>query len=429
MSRTTIKSVEARQVMSRRGHPGVEATVTTECGAKGSAVCTAGVSIGTHEVKFTYDGGTKWDGKGVMGAVNNVKKYIEPALIGLDCANQSLVDQAMLDIMPDAKINIGGNAIGAVSAAVVKAGAASLDIPLYQHIGGVGAVYLPVPGIIAGGGSNRYGSGQRSGGKPSYSIMCYGFDTFSDASYAGWEIDRKWRELIKNKMGLEIAQFGMTIPIFPKGSMDSDRVLWDMLSETIQKNGYEGKMGIQVDVAADTYYNREDETYYGILTPEPKKKDDMMKLYLEMVKQWPFVIIEDPFHEDDYQSHAELVDLVDIQITGDDLFTTNPQRVAHGIAVGAANTVLLKVYQVGTITEALDMVHVAYWNGYGVMPCESRGESIDIADYCVGINAGTVREGAIGETGNRFLAIEAELGNRAKFSGPKGIRGKRFQGK
>ncbi len=428
MSRTTIKSVEARQIMSMRGHPGVEATVTTESGAKGTAVCTAGVSIGTHEVKFAYDGGTRWGGKGVLGAVHNVHKYIEPALVGLDCANQSLIDKTMLEIMPDAKINIGGNAIGAVSAAAVKAGAAGLDIPLYQHIGGVGAVYLPVPGAILGGGSNRYGSGQRSGGKPSYAMMCYGFDTFSEASYAAWDFDKAWRQLIRDKLGVE-AHGGMSIPIFPKGSVDSDRVLWDLMADTIQKLGYQGKLGIQVDIAADTYYDKKDETYYGLLSAEPKKKDDLMKLYVEMVKQWPFVIIEDPFHEDDYDSHAELVKLVDIQITGDDLFTTNPERVAYGISKGAATAVLLKVYQVGTITEALDMVHLAYWNGYGVMPCESRGESTDIADYCVGINAGTVREGGIGETGNRFLAIEAELGNRAKFSGPKGIKGRRFQGK
>ena len=141
------------------------------------------------------------------------------------------------------------------------------------------------------------------------------------------------------------------------------------------------------------------------------------------------MILEDPFNEDDYETTAELTKAIDIQITGDDLFTTNPERVAYGISKGAATTVLLKVNQVGTITEALDMIAYAYNFGYSVMPCSSRGEGPELADYCVGINAGSVRGSAIADTGNRFLAIEAELGARAKFWGPKGLKGKRFQGR
>ncbi len=428
MSGTEIKSVTARQVMTRRHHPGVEATVVTENGAEGVAVCTAGVSVGTHEIKFSYDGGVRWEGKGVQGAVDNANNVIAPKLIGLNCANQWAIDQAMLDICPDAKVTLGGNAVAAVSAAALKAGAKALDIPLYQHIGGANAMYLPVPGIIAAIGSERYGGDvRRSGGKPSYALMCYGFDTFSDASYAGWELDTKWRKVLSDKFDLSVGGGGAGMPNFPRGLFKSDREIWDLMVDTIDKAGYNGKVGIQVDIAADTFYNQEDGIYYGLLSAEPKTRDDLLRLYEEMVANWPFVDIEDPFNENDYESHAELVRRVDIQIVGDDLFTTNPERVAYGISKGAANTVLLKVNQVGTITEALEMIQLAYKHNYGVMPCESRGEGDAIADYCVGINAGSVRESAIGDAGNRFLKIEAELGSRAKFIGAKGFKGKRFQ--
>jgi enolase len=206
----------------------------------------------------------------------------------------------------------------------------------------------------------------------------------------------------------------------------SDRQIWDAMVDTINRMGYEGRIGIQVDVATDTYWEDSIQRYVGIFSEEPKTKDDLFKLYQLMVKEYPFVILEDPLNEDDYAGTGELTRMVDIQVVGDDLFTTNPKRVQMGIDAGAANCVLLKVNQIGTISEALDMIQLAYRNGYGVMPCSSRGEGADIADYCVGINAGTVRESGTGAPGNRFLQIEAELGNRAKFLGRKGLKGKRF---
>jgi len=428
MSRTTIKSVSARQVYTKRGHPGVEALVVTESGAKASAICTSGISIGSHEVPFQFDGGTKFRGKGVMNAVDNVNKIIAPVLVGMDSADQLACDNAMLSIVPNAKEKLGGNATAAVSAAVLKAGAMALDIPLYQHIGGAGAMYLPVPGVGVLSGGDRYGGGiHPTGGKPSHTIMCYDFPTFADASYAGWEISTRWAEKMKKLFKLEPnSHDSITVP---PGCVKSDEELWELMAETINEAGYEGKCGIQVDVATDTYCNKEDGKYYGLFNDKPKTKDEMIAFYQYMVKTYPFVIIEDPFNEDDYETTAILTKLLDIQITGDDLFTTNIERVKKGIAAGAANTVLLKVNQVGTITESLDMINYAYKFNYAVMPCSSRGEGETIADYTVGINAGSVRESAIGETGNRFLQIEAELGPRARFIGPKGLKGSRFQGK
>ena len=420
-----IVSVKAMQVFTWRFHPGIEVVVKTADGSEGRAVCTAGISTGTHEVKFAYDGGKKWGGLGVQGAVHNVEEIIAPKIIGMDASKQYEVDQAMLNICENAREVVGGNAIAATSAAVLKAGAASLDMPLYYHIGGINAMYLPVPGVPAVGGCERYGGPiTPAGTKPTYSFMCHGFDSFSDASYCGWEVQEIWRRTMKAK-GVFPPDYYDLYNI-PEGVFNSDEELWDLMAQTIRQAGYEGRIGIQMDVASDVYYNKEDQKYYGLFSREPKTRDDLMKLYEYAVKNYPFVIIEDPFNENDYESHAELVKRVDIQIVGDDLFTTNPARVAHGAELGAANTVLLKVNQVGTISETMEMVQLAYRKGYGVMPCESRGEGDAIADYCVGINACAVREMAVGMVANRFLEIERELGSRAKFSGTEGLHGKRF---
>ncbi len=417
---TAITAVTARQVFSDRGHPGVECTVVTENGAKGVAVVTAGISVGEYEVQFAYDGGKKWGGRGVQKAVGNIVNTIGPAVIGMDAANQLAVDAVIvqLDGTPN-KRKLGGNATAAVSAATLFAGAAALGIPLYQHIGGVHACTLPTPGVLTLVGSKRYGSGQRSGGKPSYSMICYGFDTFSDASYAAWEVNKVFGELVDKKWGLATHK-GWTAA--GPGFVKHDRELWDVMVDTLKQTGYEGKVGFQVDVAAGTYYVKAKERYVGLFSAEDKTRDDLMRLYEETVKNYPFVIIEDPLDENDYEGHAILTRELGVAIVGDDLFTTNTERLQHGLALGAANTMLLKVNQIGTISEAFDAVQMCYDHGYGVMPCDSRGEGPNIADYAVGLNTGHLREGAIGPVGNRFLEIEAELGSRAKFAGRKGFK-------
>jgi len=426
MSATTIKSIVAHQVYTNRGNPGVEAVVTTENGAVGRAMCTSGISIGTHEIEFQFDGGTKFRGKGVTNAVKNVHEIIAPVLVGMDVSDQQAIDAAMLGIMPDAKEHIGGNATAAVSAACLKAGAASLGIPLYRHIGGAGAMYLPVPGVAMAAGDARYGGGITTpGGKPTMSCMAFGFKTFADASYACWDVHTRWCEKMKKLFG-GIPNIRDFVSI-PAGVFKCDREIWELMCDTIREAGYEGKMGFQMDVATDTYHNKEDDKYYGLFDNTPKTKDQLMDFYKSIVNDYPFVIIEDPFNEDDYETTAIATKELGIQIVGDDLFTTNPVRVAHGIKLNAANTVLLKVNQVGTISEALEMIQYAYKFGYAVMPSDSRGEGESIADYAVGINAGSIRESAIGPRGNRFLEIEEELGQRAHFIGARGLKGPRNQ--
>lgn len=423
---TLITDVKARQVYTNRGKPGVEVTITTQNGAEGRGMCTAGVSMGTHEVDFSYDGGKKFGGKGVGRAIESVKNKIAPVIIGMDAANQAEIDAAMLAIEPNAKISLGGNAVAAVSAAVLKAGAKALGIPLYRHIGGAGAMYLPVPGVAMAAGDARYGGGITTpGGKPTMSVMAYGFDTFSDASYACWEIHTRWAGKMKAKFGgLPNVRDFISIP---PDVYSCDREIWEDMLKTIIEAGYEGKIGFQMDVATDTYHNKEDDKYYGLFDKTPKTKEQLYDFYMQIIKDYPFVIIEDPFNEDDYETTAALTKECGIQIVGDDLFTTNPERVAYGISKEAANAVLLKVNQVGTISEALEMIQYAYKFGYAVMPSDSRGEGAAIADYAVGINAGSIRESAIGDRGNRFLEIEEELGSSAKFIGARGLKGFRNQ--
>ena len=424
--KTAIKSVYAHEVYSLRGHPGIEAIVTTENGAVGVALCTAGLSIGTFEVPFVYDGGARFHGKGVSKAASMVNEIAAPALIGLDAAKQAVVDDVLIRLnSPEAKTPIGGNSTAAVSAAVLKAGAAALGIPLYQHIGGTHATSLPVPDAHAFLGSARYGGGERAYGKPSVEFVAYDFATFSEASYALWEISTAWRKLLLSKYGKYTQAEGSVV--IDAGMFSNDEEIFKTLADVIAGCGFEGKVGIQIDAASDTYYNKENKLYEGIFNSVPKDRDAMIDYYKHLVSTLPIVILEDPLNEEDYDGHAILVKELGIQIVGDDLFTTNTERVKKGIMAGGANCVLLKVNQVGTITQASEMISLAYNNGYGVMPCQSRGEGVAIVDYCVGFGTGTVRGSGLFQFGNRFIDIEKELGSRVQFAGKHGLKGARFE--
>jgi enolase len=407
-----IVSVVAREILTGRGHPGIEATVVTENGAAGVAVAVAGTSTGEHEVQFTYDGGRRYGGKGVLKAVENVARIMAPALMRQDAADQRRIDSIILELdgTPN-KAKLGGNATASVSGAVLKAGAASLGIPLYQHIGGVNAC-------------TRYGGGRKSGGKPTYTFLCYGFETFSQAAYAGWEVTTALHSLIRDKYGFASTGGPMfDFAVMEAGAIKHDRQIWDLMVEAIKVSGHEGKIGFQVDMAAGTYYDKAKDRYVGILSQEDKTTEDLIELYTEMVEQYPLVILEDPLDENDYEGHARLTKKLGITVIGDDLFTTSTERLKHGIEMGACNTMLLKVNQVGTVSEAFEAVQLAYINGYGVAPCASRGEGEAIADYGVGLNSGMMSGGGLGQTVNRFKQIEAELGNRARFLGKDGFKG------
>jgi len=423
-----IESVMARQVLSMRGHPGVEAKVITENGACGVAMATAGLSMGEHEVQFVYDGGERWGGLGVTKAVSNVNDIIAPVLRGADATRQRKIDEILIELdgTPN-KSKLGGNATASVSAAVLRAGAASLGIPLYQHIGGINACTLPVPGAEVGGGNTRYGRSEGGGDKPSYSFQCYGFNTFAEAAYAGAEVQKALQRLIRERLNMTFPGRMFQFQFIQAGVIKHDREIWDIMTEAINSSGYEGKVGIQVDSGACTYYDKDKDVFVGLFSREDKTRDDLIELYKDMVKNYPFVILEDPLDENDYEGHAILTKELGIQIVGDDLFTTNVERLKHGIEVGACNAFLLKVNQAGTISEAFDTALLAHREGYDVMPCGSRGEGVALADYAVGLGVGTIRGSAIGPSADRFLEIESELGSKAKFFGKAGLKGFRFK--
>lgn len=408
----------------------MEATVITAGGKTGTAQCTAGVSVGTHEVEFVYDGGIRWNGRGVTRAVENIEKFISPALEGMPVTDQRGIDMAMLSLCNGrGKELLGGNAVGAVSAAALKAGAKASGLPLYRHIGGDKAVTLPCASMGAVIGSNRYSPNKSN--KPTYSWIAYDFPSFSDACYAVWRVYMRWSAMLFEKWGLTAKMPSADFPTggfvyVPSGLVDSDKTLWQMMAENIAACGYENRVGIHVDVAADSFYDPRSGLYTGLFDSKPRDKAMLMELLLDMSKNYPFVSLEDPLNEDDYEGHAILTALSDIQIVGDDLFTTNLRRVQRGIESGSCNTVLLKVNQIGSFTEARDMVELAQRHNYGVMPCASRGEDLAICDYSVGLNLSVIRENCFGAAANRFMEIERELGGRAVFPGKAGLKGRRF---
>jgi enolase len=410
-----IKSIHAREIFGRQNFPAIEVTVVTDDGISGTAVVASGASVGKHEASFVLDV-ERYNGRGVLRAVNNVNEIIAPALKGMDVTKQRVIDDAMIELDgTPKKTRLGANSMVSTSAAVLKAGAKSLKLPLYQHIGGLNACIMPVPCAKAvGDQGTRYGKAQEViHGKPSYSFVCYGFKSFSEAAYAGWHVQQVFLEILKEKGFDLIYSYGLFIPVL-FGKLSNDRELWEIFTNAIERAGYNGKVGIQVDVAGETYYESEKDKYVGLFSREDKTREDLIELYKDMVATYPFMIFEDPLNDDDFDGHAILTKELGVEIVGDDLTVTNPTRVREAVDLGAVNTMLLKVNQVGTISEAFEAVQLAYQNGLGVMPCSSRGEGAAIADYTVGLMTKHMRGGS---TSNRLLKIEAELGKRARFLG------------
>ncbi len=271
-----ITSITALQAWSWRGHPALEARVTTEDGSVGVAQVQAGTSVGQHEVQFIHDGGPRWGGLGVQKAVAMVKETIAPALIGMDVTRQREIDYRMLEMdgTPN-KAKLGGNCIGAISAAVLKAGAISVNLPLYQYIGGPNACVLPVPGVLAVLGPKRYGGGERGGEKPTYSFYCYGFDSFSDASQGCWQVRQAFRKVLLEKKGLNAQRIDRLF-IDQEGVFQHDRELWALMTEAIERSGNTGRIGIQVDVAAGCYYDKKAGLYKGLFSREDKTREELM---------------------------------------------------------------------------------------------------------------------------------------------------------
>ncbi len=413
-----IHSIKAREIIAQRGVLSLEVTVTTDNGAQGVATPESGVSTGAHEAAFLLDGGERYGGLGVRKAAAAINEEIAPALKGLDVTDQLAIDRLMIELdgTPN-KARLGANAIVGVSLAALKAAAASVGLPLYRYIGGVNACTLPIPIVGIGAGGRYRDPGRSRWFKPSYEFAAYGAGSYAEALHWSWRCAEMVKQLLKERYGDKYSPAYHATGL--AGVINHDRELLEIMTESIVRCGYEGRMGIYFDVAADIYYEPDIDRYVGLFSAGEKTRDELIGLLLDFVNRYPIVSLEDPLHEEDIEGHAIVTRELGIEVVGDDLFTTNIERLKRGIAAGACNSMVLKISQVGTVSEALAACRAALAAGYNVHPCGSRGDRDSIGDFAVGLNAGQVRAG----DHNRVLAIEEELGASAVWPGKAAYKG------
>ncbi|MBR4225594.1 MAG: phosphopyruvate hydratase [Candidatus Methanomethylophilaceae archaeon] len=413
-----IEKVWAREVLDSRGNPTVEAEVTVG-GHRIAAIAPSGASTGSWEALELRDGGKRYGGKGVTKAVENVRTKIASRIVGMDPTDLRAVDEAMIELDgTENKSNLGGNATVAVSLAVARAGAMCNGIPVYEHIGG-DHVTLPVPML------NIINGGKHAGGNLKIQecmIIPAGASSFSDCLRMSSEVYMHLKSILKSKYGagaINIGDEGGFAP--PLNTVDEAlSVICDAVSDAGYAPGKD--VFLAIDAASSEFYKDGRYDVDGMsLSP-----GELLDHYVELVGSHPLVSIEDPFFEDDFETTAEFTRKVGkhVQVVGDDLFVTNTKRLARGIEQGAANALLLKVNQIGTVTESGDAAALSFKNGYNVVVSHRSGESEDttIADLSVGWGSGEIKTGAParGERTakyNRLLRIEEELGSKAVFPG------------
>ncbi|KAL2122907.1 hypothetical protein VTJ04DRAFT_3362 [Mycothermus thermophilus] len=429
-----ISKIHARYVYDSRGNPTVEVDVVTETGLH-RAIVPSGASTGQHEACELRDGDkSKWLGKGVLQAVKNVNEVIGPALIkeNIDVKDQSKVDKFLIDLdgTPN-KTKLGANAILGVSLAIAKAGAAEKGVPLYAHISDLAGTkkpyVLPVPFM------NVLNGGSHAGGRLAFQefmIVPSAAPTFSEAMRQGAEVYHKLKALAKKKYGQSAGNVGDEGGVAP--DIQTPKEALDLITEAIEQAGYTGKVHIAMDVASSEFYKADVKKYdldFKNPDSDPSKwltYEELANLYGELVKTYPIVSIEDPFAEDDWEAWSYFYKTQDIQIVGDDLTVTNPLRIKQAIDLKAANALLLKVNQIGTLTESIQAAKDSYAADWGVMVSHRSGETEDvtIADIVVGIRAGQIKTGAPARSErlaklNQILRIEEELGDNAIYAGEK----------
>ncbi len=413
-----IEKVWAREVLDSRGNPTVEAEVTVS-GHKITAIAPSGASTGTWEALELRDGGQRYGGKGVLKAVENIRGKIAGRIVGMDPTDLRAVDEAIIELDgTDNKSNLGGNATVAVSLAVARAGAMCNGIPVYEHIGG-DHVTLPVPML------NIINGGKHAGGNLKIQecmIIPAGAKSFADCLRMSSEVYMHLKSILKSKYGAGAINIGDEGGFAPP--LDTVDEALAVICDAVSDAGYApGKdVFLAIDAASSEFYSDGKYSVDG-MTLSP---GELLDHYVEHVGSHPLVSIEDPFFEDDFATTAEFTKKVGkhVQVVGDDLFVTNTKRLARGIEQGAANALLLKVNQIGTVTESGDAAALSYKNGYNVVVSHRSGESEDttIADLSVGWGSGEIKTGAParGERTakyNRLLRIEEELGSKAKFPG------------
>ena len=407
-----IYDIKAREVIDSRGNPTVEVEVLTAGGGYGSAIVPSGASTGTHEAVELRDKDLRFGGKGVLLAVDNVNSIIKPELIGYDSRMQREIDTIMRELdSTENKGKLGANAILAVSLAVAKAAADTSSLPLYKYIGGCNSYVMPVPMM------NVLNGGEHAGNEldfQEFMIMPVGADSIAEAIRMCAETYHTLKKVILNKYGKDAVNVGDEGGFAPP--VKDIREALDLLNNAVKEAGYEDKIVFALDCAASEFYDAEKGKY--VVKGNDMTTDELVELYKEIVNEYPIASIEDPLHEEDFEGFATITkELKGIQIVGDDLFVTNTKRLREGIKSGAGNALLLKVNQIGTLSESIDAANLAFRNGYGVVVSHRSGESEDstIADLSVALNAGQIKTGAParGERTakyNQLIRIEEELG-------------------
>ena len=420
-----IQTIKAREVLDSRGNPTVEAEVYLDSGYLGRAIVPSGASTGSHEALELRDGGKRYMGKGVEKAVANVNDKIAPALEGMDASQQGVIDAAMLSLdgTPN-KSGLGGNAILSVSLATARAAAAELDIPLYRYLGGANARTLPLPMMnLINGGAHA----DNSVDFQEFMVMPVGAPTFREALRYGAEIFHTLKKVLSGRgYNTNVGDEGGFAP-----DLKSNEEALQVLIEAIEKAGYEpGKdVAIALDPAVTELYK--DGKYDLESEGRVLSSEQMVDFWQDWASRYPIVSIEDGLSEDDWDGWQMLTSRIGdkVQLVGDDLFVTNPERLQRGIDTNVGNAILVKVNQIGTLTESLEAIELAKRNRYGTIISHRSGESEDafIADLAVATNAGQIKTGSASRSDriakyNQLLRIEDELGAAAQFLGRKALR-------
>ncbi len=423
MSMDQIESIKAREILDSRGNPTVEVDVVLECGAMGRAAIPSGASTGEHEAIELRDGDMKrYLGKGVIKAVENVNEKIAPALLGANALDQVWIDQRMRALDgTENKSNLGANAILGVSLAVAKAAAHCLDLPLYRYLGGTNAKVLPVPMMnVLNGGKHA----DNNVDLQEFMVIPVNAERFSEALRMGVEVFHALKAVLKKKgYATAVGDEGGFAP-----DLHSNEEALEVITEAIKKAGYRpGKdVVVGLDPAASEFYNKKKKVYELASEGTSYTSSQMVQYYERLVRSYPIVSIEDGLAEDDWEGWKLMTERLGkrIQIVGDDIFVTNSSRLARGIRERTANAILIKLNQIGTLTETLDTVAMAHRASFATIISHRSGETEDtsIADVAVAVNAGQIKTGSASRTDriakyNQLLRIEEELGAQSHFAG------------
>jgi enolase len=424
-----ILKVVGREILDSRGNPTVEADVWLDDGSMGRAAVPSGASTGEHEAVELRDGDkTRYLGKGTLKAVQNINKKIAAAIHGMDAYDQEDIDQKMIKLDGTAnKGKLGANAILAVSMAVARASALSHRMPVYRYLGGLTASVLPVPMMnILNGGAHA----DNSVDAQEFMVVPYGAPNFSEALRMGVEVFHALKSVLKKKgYSTSVGDEGGFAP-----NLRSNEEAIEVILESITKAGYHTTkdIGLALDPAASEFYDKSRKRYVFKKSDKSQKtSEQMVEFWANWVKNYPIISIEDGMAEDDWKGWKLLTDVLgkQIQIVGDDLFVTNTVRLSRGIREGVANSILIKVNQIGTLSETLDAMHMAATAGYSSVVSHRSGETEDtfISDLVVATNAGQIKTGSASRTDriakyNQLLRIEEELGNAAEYAGRNAFR-------